>query len=428
MYRLPCIVFDTLFETSFAIKRHRDAPLLNERVAYLKDLARQGMSREFLKRTAPYLIGIAGTLRLAERSGEVISFEEIRRAASQWIDGREKFQTGKRKRHMPGRDQKEKFVTCAKGWLRFMGRLQPAPNPAGRFSPMLAEFDGYMLKERGLSAATRRGRVWFLGQFLNRLNPQSDSLGNVTITAIDATLQSFSKERGYSRVALQTGASHLRAFFRYSAARGWCAKGLAHAIQSPRVYSMSSLPSGPTWEDVKRLLVLTEGNRPADVRDRAIIMLLAVYGLRAGEVRQLQLDDFDWKGERLTVRRSKTQRVRIFPLARSVGDAVLRYITEVRPRTHCREVFLTRCAPARALREIYPIVGLRLRRLGVTIPHHGPHALRHACATHLLAEGFSLKQIGDQLGHRDADSTRIYAKVDMVGLRKVGDMCLRGLV
>jgi integrase len=191
---------------------------------------------------------------------------------------------------------------------------------------------------------------------------------------------------------------------------------------------MDSVPTGPSWGDVRRLIALTEGDSPTNIRDRAIIMLLAIYGLRAGEVTRLRLEDFDWKGEVLSVSCSKTRRTRIFPLSRLVGDAVLRYITKVRPRTHYREVFLTRCAPVRPLPELWRIVALRLRRLGVTIPHHGPHALRHACATHLLDEGFSLKQIGDQLGHQDADSTRIYAKVDISGLRKVADVNLEGLL
>ena len=63
----------------------------------------------------------------------------------------------------------------------------------------------------------------------------------------------------------------------------------------------------------------------------------------------------------------------------------------------------------------------------MTAPHSGPHTLRHACATHLLARGLSLKEIGDHLGHRSPETTRIYAKVDLVGLRAVGDFDLEGL-
>ena len=70
----------------------------------------------------------------------------------------------------------------------------------------------------------------------------------------------------------------------------------------------------------------------------------------------------------------------------------------------------------------------RLRPLQGSLRHHGPHALRHACATHLLAQGLSMKAIGDQLGHRDPDSTRLYAKVDLAGLREVAELDLGGLL
>jgi site-specific recombinase XerD len=302
------------------------------------------------------------------------------------------------------------------------------PAPVNRLESWLAEFDDYMRNERGLSAATRRGRRWVINRFLRKMAAAGNSPTVLTVKDVDAFLQSLGEQDGYSRASLQMVASCLRPFFRYGATRGWCRTGLAEAIKSPRVYSLDSVPTGPSWEDVKRLLALTEGDKPTDIRARAILMLLAVYGLRAGEVKQLRLDDFDWNRELLSVSHSKSRRTRIFPLSRPVGDAVLLYIKQVRPRTHYREVFLTFYGSIHPLVDIYSIVGKRLHRLGVNIPHHGPHALRHACATHLLAEGFSLKQIGDQLGHQDTDSTRIYAKVDISGLRKVADVDLGGLL
>jgi integrase len=140
------------------------------------------------------------------------------------------------------------------------------------------------------------------------------------------------------------------------------------------------------------------------------------------------LEDFDWENELLFVARPKTGEKAEYPLSRVVGDAVLRYLQEVRPRTNHREVFLTLSAPFRPLRTgLWAIVASRLRPLGVSIPHYGPHALRHACATRLLDRGLSIKEIADHLGHRDPDSTRIYAKVDLHGLRQVADFDLGGL-
>ena len=174
---------------------------------------------------------------------------------------------------------------------------------------------------------------------------------------------------------------------------------------------------------------MTEGDQPHNIRARPILMLLAIYGLRRGEVSRLRLEDFDWEHEVFRVVSSKTGRVRTYPLTRSVGDAILRYLQEVRPRSSHRELFLSLHAPFRPVcTSLWEMVGNRLRSLHVSLPHYGPHALRHACATRLLAAGLSLKEIGDQLGHTDPDSTRIYAKVDLVGLREVADFDLGGVL
>jgi integrase len=234
---------------------------------------------------------------------------------------------------------------------------------------------------------------------------------------------------GYARKTIQTLANTLRAFFRFAEARGWCRRGLASSIQSPRVFSQTSLPLGPSWDDVRRLLAMTEGDRRSNIRARPILMLLAIYGLRRGEVSRLRLEDFDWEHEVFRVESSKTRRVRTYPLTRSVGNAILRYLQEVRPRSPHRELFLSLRAPFRPVNmSLWEVVGKRLRSLHVSLPHYGPHALRHACATQLLAAGLSLKEIGDQLGHVDPETTQIYAKVDLVGLRQVADFDLGGVL
>jgi integrase/recombinase XerD len=86
-------------------------------------------------------------------------------------------------------------------------------------------------------------------------------------------------------------------------------------------------------------------------------------------------------------------------------------------------------APIQPLRgsSLWTMVAKRLRPLGLALKHQGPHVLRHACATHLLAQGLSLKEIGDHLGHRLPKTTAVYAKVDLSALRQVANFTLGGL-
>jgi integrase len=212
--------------------------------------------------------------------------------------------------------------------------------------------------------------------------------------------------------------------------RGWCRLGVAAAIDGPRLFKHEGLPSGPAWTDVQRLIDGAGDTDPHDIRDRAILMLLAVYGLRSGEVRRLRIEDLDWNKEAIRIERSKQRRIQYYPLVTSVGDAVLQYLQHGRPRCTHRELFLTLRAPVRSLSAgaMYHVVSSRLKLLGIRVPRHGPHCLRHACASHLVASGLSLKEIGDHLGHRSAYATRIYAKVDLAGLREVADFDLAGLI
>jgi integrase/recombinase XerD len=241
----------------------------------------------------------------------------------------------------------------------------------------------------------------------------------------------FLGKKGWTRAGIRGRAHHLRMFFRYGEQMRWTKPGIADAIRGPRVYQHEQLPLGPSWADVQRLLASTETNRKADIRDRPILLLLAVYGLRVGEVQQLRLEDIDWEQKTISITATKQQQtVRVCPLIPSLADAIARYNREVRPQTEYREIFLRLHAPRRPFRlgGLWGIVATRFKRLGIDSKRKGPHSLRHACATHLLSQGLTLTEVGGHLGHRSLDSTRVYAKVDMPTLREVANLDLGGLL
>lgn len=400
-------MFEQLFVQRRALARHISGPLSDERRRFLAHLADNGLPRSSLRYVAALLLQVVDTLRLEHRPGESISRDEINRKAT---------------------DRRFKFVSVATRWLHFLGRLKQEEAPANPYGETVGTYAYYLKHERGISAGTLRNCSRFLRQFLLQLDMPIGPGCEVTLTQIENAFQQVVNAGKYTPRSVNNMASDLRGFLRYAEKQGWCRTGLAGAIKGPRTSTQQSLPIGPSWDDVRRLLATTEGDRPVDIRDRAILMLLAIYGLRGGKVGHLRLDDFDWEQELVSVVCPKTRRTRIYPLIRSVGDAVLRYLKEVRPRSPHREVFLTILHPIRPLyHSMSGAVRFRLRRLGVSRPHYGTHALRHACAAHMLAQGMSLKEIGDHLGHRRPDTTRIYAKVDLIGLHKVADFDLGGL-
>jgi site-specific recombinase XerD len=379
------------------------------------------MSHGSLQQIAHYTLRVAKVLRLAERPGELITRTEITAAANRWANRRPR--PLKKRRTVA-------FTGHAVRWLKFLGRLQlPAVTP-WPFATEVSRFADYLLRERGLSPRTVHYYSCSIRHSLAHVKEAGFTLKTLTAARVDDLLARKVRDEGYARTTIQGRASVLRQFFRFAEERDLCSRGLAASIMAPRVFPQEGLPVGPSWDDVKRLLASAEGDRPGDIRDRALLMLLAVYGLRAGEVTALRLKDFDWEREVLSVPHGKSRRPRTYPLCRPVGDAVLRYLRGVRPRSEWQEVFLTQVAPFGPLAagRVGVIVRRRLHALGLTLPHYGSHVLRHACATHLLAQGLSLKEIGDHLGHQSPQTTRIYAKVDLAALRTVGDFSLEGLL
>jgi site-specific recombinase XerD len=417
-------MFERLLKRPQALARQRAGPLLGERLRYLSYRADQGATRNTLQEVARFLLVVAELLRLAGRPGEVISWDEIDQQALLWS------RRGARNKRRGSPRARETFRKHAAHWLRFLGRLQPHRQPPRPDAELVAAYGDYLGREKELAPPNIYNHSLSIRAFLDQLRSAGISLREVTLPRIDDTFLALITAKGYKRASVQRHAGNLRSFFRYAEQSGLCRAGLAVGIRTPRVFTQASLPAGPTWEEVQQMFALIGAGRPADIRDRALLLLLAVYGLRSGEIIRLRLDDFDWDREVFTVTRPKSLRSQPFPLSPAVAAALIRYLKEVRPRTPRRELFLTRGAPLRPINKttVFLIVSRRLRVVCPALPHHGPHALRHACATHLLNRGLSLKEIGDYLGHRHPDTTRIYTKVDLRGLRQVADFDLGGLL
>jgi len=292
----------------------------------------------------------------------------------------------------------------------------------------LQQFLAFLKHERGFADATIVNRKRSVIPFLAWLGGQCTPLSGVSPVVIT---KHFTGAAGkWKRATVSFHVQSLRSFFRYASSRGWCAAGIAESIDAPRLYTYENLPQGPSWEEVRRLLATANGASSSQIRSRCAILLCAVYGFRVGEVCRMRLEDINWAEEKITVRRSKQRKVQSYPLTTEVGNAVLRYLKEVRPRCAHREVLLTLRRPYRpvSVGALSTMTQKLQKRLGLKLKRYGSHVLRHACATHLLAQGLTLKEVGDHLGHVSVAATRIYAKVDLVGLREVAALDVKLLV
>jgi integrase/recombinase XerD len=319
------------------------------------------------------------------------------------------------------------FIWIAKRWLKFHGKLV-VPSQKLPFGHELKEYEAFMRSEGRFAPSTVQTRLDHTRRFLSWFHGQRPPRQLSDIRLGDVDQYFASKSRNWGRVTLSTAAAKLRAFFLYAESRGSCSEGIACSIKGPTIRAASLVPEGPRWDDVLRLLRSAQGAAPTAIRAKAILLLLAFYGLRRSEIVQLRLSDLDWDNGIMTVRRAKRGGVQQFPLRGDVSEAVLRYIQEARPRSSCEHVFIGFQPPFGPIgaTRINEIVSVRMKRLGIWLRRGGPHSLRHACATELLRRGTPAGDIADFLGHRTCQCVQIYAKYDLASLRDVSDLDLTG--
>jgi site-specific recombinase XerD len=414
-------MFDQLFTRQTTIARHRTAPYSAERERYLQHLSSQHYSRTSLERTAHGLLAIVLQTDLACR--RFVSGCDIREA----VRSRRSLRQGRHKRSSV--HTREDLRRTATAWLGFLGKMVPDSAPATPVAPIVEQFETFLRDERGLAESTTEHYSWHAREFLEQLARSGRSLRHVRLEDVDSYMAARA-ESGWRRSSMPAVAGAVRSFLRFGELRRLSTPGLAVGVSAPRMYTDERLPEGLEWRTVSRLLASTRGNASSDIRDRAILFLLSIYGLRCCEIESLRLDDIDWHNGTVSIRRPKQRHTQQYPLEATTGQALLRYIRDARPRTECRHVFLNLIAPTRAITRIsiYNAVRKRVRALGLQGSRRGPHALRHACARRLLSKGFTFKQVGDHLGHRSSGATRVYAKVDLDSLREVAEINLRGLL
>jgi integrase/recombinase XerD len=415
-------MFDQLFRYSGVVRRHRDGPLAHERATYLASLATRGAPPGTLLKYARYCLAIAHVVQ-ATPHDRSFTASEIDILAQEWAADRVQH-----RRAAAPRWPHEHFRAIATDFLKSLGRWIPPPKTARPYAREVDDFVTVEQRDRLRSASTCHIRRWQIEQFLSYLTQTHCDLAAVSPQHLDAYFQHAAQR--WSRVSLHSAALALRIWFRHCETRGWVRPGLAAAILVPRIYREEGIPIGPTWDQVARLITAADGDTSLQRRNVAILRLLAIYGLRSGEIRRLQLQDIDWAAHRIRIIRSKSGHRDIFPLEPSVEHALSRYVRDARPQTDHPALFLTVHAPFRPLSAgaLYDIVASRLPTAALPGKGRGPHGLRHACARHLIEAGLSFKHVGDHLGHRSPDSTRIYAKVNLAALRLVALEDLGGLL
>ena len=305
------------------------------------------------------------------------------------------------------------------------GQWPPVPKitcaaDAVRFT-ICDEYETWLREERGLVRPSIVALLWearhFLAWQLGRCG--AESLMELNVGDIDRYMDLRASR--LTRKSLKDVAERLRSLLRYLHRTGRTAIDLSPHVIAPLLYAYEGVPSILERGQIAAVLESArKDTTPVGLRDHAILQLLATYGLRSSEVRNLRLDDIDWRAESIRVRHTKTRACSFLPLMEPVGEAVLAYLRSGRPETDAREIFIRTRAPYRKLGMLASAVRRRLRDAGVKPPgKSGPHIFRHARAVEMLRAAVPQKIIGDLLGHRSSEATAPYLKLATEDLRAI---------
>jgi site-specific recombinase XerD len=284
---------------------------------------------------------------------------------------------------------------------------------------IIEEYLKYLRRQRGTSAITAERHRYYIESLLKAVgrHPAKRLRG-----LRGAEIQWFitSRAAALSHDGRKRLCAAIRSFLRFLFIGGYTAVDLASSVPVIPSFKLDRLSTAISTEAIERILAAIDRSTPLGKRNYAMLLLLATYGMRAGQLCALRLEDIDWRMNLLRIPGAKGGRDVLLPLRSAAGEAIVEYLKYGRPvGWPFREVFLRLSAPIGPLQAVLSnIIKPYARKAGVQIPSFGSHVWRHACATRMLAKGESLKTIRHVLGHQSIETTFIYTKVDLAALRQ----------
>lgn len=243
----------------------------------------------------------------------------------------------------------------------------------------------------------------------------------ITPSLITKFLGRYSKSKPkYVATVLYVMRNYLSFLFQ----EGFIGEDLSTSLPKIRIMRNAFIPYSWNTEDVKKLLAAVDRADPKGKRDYAILLMVVRLGLRVSDIRGLKLSCLNWNRKTITLSMQKTKRPIELPLLDDIGWAVIDYLKNGRPRTLCDRVFVRHRAPFDVFGEnesFWRDLHRYMVKAGLSIPldaHCGMHSLRSTLARNMLESGAPLPVISEVLGHQNINTTSIYLKIDLSGLRK----------
>lgn len=272
----------------------------------------------------------------------------------------------------------------------------------------------------GISSKSIQISRLYLSRFFAFLNTKNVmSLDTVTVPIVLEFLKSLSS---FGKPTINSIMRTVRYYLKYCHDNEIMQEELFSKLPNPHYNRQSRLPSTYTEDEVRKTLDTIDMGNPCGIRDYAIILLIARLGLRSSDVANLRFSNIDWESDRIRLTQVKTGNPLELPLLSDVGEAIINYLKNARPKTESDHVFIRVQPPYTEFRSgaVGALVHEHLLRAGIHLEGRksGSHALRHSLASRLLEHEIPLPVISEILGHVNTQTTMTYLRIDINELKK----------
>ena len=288
--------------------------------------------------------------------------------------------------------------------------------PASALFAWAMAFLDFCRVEKGLSANSLDAYERDLRRYAEFCPPETPADPEVVRRYLDSLYTAKLSSRSIAR-HLTT----LRNFYAFLVREGKIAADPVGIIPLPRQWKQ--LPKYLTAGDIERLIAAPDPERPAGIRDRAMLEFLYATGLRVSELCAVELSGLSLDPGLVRVR-GKGSKERFVPVGRSALRAVEAYLSGPRGQIlkgrASRYLFVTNRGSRMTRQAFWKLISAYGRKAGIR-QKLTPHVLRHSFATHLLEGGADLRSVQTMLGHADIGTTEVYTHVMRSRLRSIVD-------
>lgn len=285
----------------------------------------------------------------------------------------------------------------------------------------LQRFGEYLRHACCLAPLTCNYRIRHVAAFMtDRFGPRVPQIALLTVADIDAFLSNLAAR--WKPASCKLVSTSLRSYLRFRAMLGDDTRMLIATLPPIANWPRRHPPKVLSDVEQERFLQAFDLTAPVGLRDYSIARCLLDLGLRGDEAAHLMLESIDWRQGIVTLHRTKSQHVQLLPLPVQTGKALASYLRDGRPSTDSRAVFVRHRAPfgvPLSVAAIRNAMNRAFARCGLANRYCNTHVLRRSMATRLQKNGVSIKEIADVLRHRDLNTARVYARVDLERLRAV---------